>query len=98
MSWDVADKGVRVECGGGVQVEPGQQKKRRGPSVAAHGRAGIPTLMNLDLDEWGGAHPRTTNLHPADMSPPTPEDNIDFLHERWGHLGACQVGAPGGSR
>ena len=41
--------------------------------------------MELDLGERGGARPRTTNLRPAGMSPPAPEeDNLDFLHERQG--------------
>ena len=77
-------RGVMVQRLGGGQVEPWRQK-RRGPSVAARGRAGIPSLMELDLGEWGGARPQTTNLHPAGMSPPTPEeDNLDFPHERQG--------------
>ena len=65
-------------------VEPWRQK-RRGPSMAARGRARIQSLMELDLGERGGARPRTANLCPAGMSPPAPEeDNLDFLHERQG--------------
>ena len=47
---------------GASQVALGQQKKRRGLSVAVRGRAGIPSLMELDLGERDGTHLQTTNL------------------------------------
>ena len=74
-------RGVMVQRLGAGLVEPGRQKKR-GTSVAARGRSGIPSLMDMDLGERGGARPRTANLRPAGMSPPAPEeDNLDFLRE-----------------
>ena len=74
-------RGVMVQRLGAGLVEPGRQKKR-GTSVAAQGRSGIPSLMEVDLGERGGACPRTANLRLAGMSPPAPEeDNLDFLCE-----------------
>ena len=56
----------------------------------------IQSLMELDLGEQSGARPRTANLRPAGMSPPAPEDNLDFLHERQGSQEPVKWN-PGGS-